>query len=318
MEDLDNVFEEDLGLDTPEVIEEDSLFKDTIEEELIFEEVKTNPSIIDDLLKAKGITDSKVIIVDENNVEQEVDFYSLSKEDQLEILNYKEESEKVTSLEQEEQDLIQYLRENNLTLEEYLDQYKDSLVAELGASSEVSYDIDAYDDEELYLLDLKTKFDLTDEELAIELEKALQDKELFTKKVTKLRADYKQLEDNYKEEQQNEINTQREVQYHQFVDTMVDVAVKTPDLYGIELEDEEKNTVLSALLELDENGTSAFYKALNDPNNLYKAAWFLTYGQQAFDAIKNAYETEISRLKSDKPKVVVKKESGTKSIHDLF
>lgn len=318
MEDLDNVFEEDLGLDTPEVIEEDSLFKDTIEEELIFEEVKTNPSIIDDLLKAKGITDSKVIIVDENNVEQEVDFYSLSKEDQLEILNYKEESEKVTSLEQEEQDLIQYLRENNLTLEEYLDQYKDSLVAELGASSEVSYDIDAYDDEELYLLDLKTKFDLTDEELAIELEKALQDKELFTKKVTKLRADYKQLEDNYKEEQQNEINTQREVQYNQFVDTMVDVAVKTPDLYGIELEDEEKNTVLSALLELDENGTSAFYKALNDPNNLYKAAWFLTYGQQAFDAIKNAYETEISRLKSDKPKVVVKKESGTKSIHDLF
>lgn len=318
MEDLDNVFEEDLGLDTPEVIEEDSLFKDTIEEELIFEEVKTNPSIIDDLLKAKGITDSKVIIVDENNVEQEVNFYSLSKEDQLEILNYKEESEKVTSLEQEEQDLIQYLRENNLTLEEYLDQYKDSLVAELGASSEVSYDIDAYDDEELYLLDLKTKFDLTDEELAIELEKALQDKELFTKKVTKLRADYKQLEDNYKEEQQNEINTQREVQYNQFVDTMVDVAVKTPDLYGIELEDEEKNTVLSALLELDENGTSAFYKALNDPNNLYKAAWFLTYGQQAFDAIKNAYETEISRLKSDKPKVVVKKESGTKSIHDLF
>lgn len=318
MEDLDNVFEEDLGLDTPEVIEEDSLFKDTIEEELIFEEVKTNPSIIDDLLKAKGITDSKVIIVDENNVEQEVDFYSLSKEDQLEILNYKEESEKVTSLEQEEQDLIQYLRENNLTLEEYLDQYKDSLVAELGASSEVSYDIDAYDDEELYLLDLKTKFDLTDEELAVELEKALQDKELFTKKVTKLRADYKQLEDNYKEEQQNEINTQREVQYNQFVDTMVDVAVKTPDLYGIELEDEEKDTVLSALLELDENGTSAFYKALNDPNNLYKAAWFLTYGQQAFDAIKNAYETEISRLKSDKPKVVVKKESGTKSIHDLF
>lgn len=318
MEDLDNVFEEDLGLDTPEVIEEDSLFKDTIEEELIFEEVKTNPSIIDDLLKAKGITDSKVIIIDENNVEQEVDFYSLSKEDQLEILNYKEESEKVTSLEQEEQDLIQYLRENNLTLEEYLDQYKDSLVAELGASSEVSYDIDAYDDEELYLLDLKTKFDLTDEELAVELEKALQDKELFTKKVTKLRADYKQLEDNYKEEQQNEINTQREVQYNQFVDTMVDVAVKTPDLYGIELEDEEKNTVLSALLELDENGTSAFYKALNDPNNLYKAAWFLTYGQQAFDAIKNAYETEISRLKSDKPKVVVKKESGTKSIHDLF
>lgn len=311
MEDLDSVFEEDLGLDSPEEVNDTSLFEDDHSPESIFDEVKPVDSLIGDLLKARGISDSKVIIVDENEVEQEVDFYSLSREDQLEILNYKEETESPV---QNEDDFVKYLKENNLTVEEYLNQYKEAVIAELGVNNEVSYDIDAYDDQELYLLDLKTKYDLTDEELVKELEKELQDPELFNKKVTKLRSEYKILEDNYKEEQQKEISAQRETQYNQFVDTMVDVAVKTPDLFGIELEDEEKNNVLSSILELDDSGTSNFYKALNDPENLYKAAWFLTYGKQAFDAIKDAYETEISKLKKEDKKVVIREKPKSNSI----
>jgi len=313
MEDLDNVFEEDLGLDTHEEVEETSIFDEPKAPESIFEEVKQTNPLIDDLLKSKGITDSKVIIVDENNVEQEVDFYSLSKEDQLEILNYNEVS---TSKDEE---FLNSLKENNLTVEEYLKQYRDSIVAELGVPTEPSYDIDAYDDQELYLLDLKTKYDLSDEELLKDLEKELLNPELFNKKVAKLRSEYKQLEDNYKEEQQKEFNAQRETQYNEFVDTMVDVAVKTTDLFGIELEDEEKNNVLSSLLELDEQGTSNFYKALNDPENLYKAAWFLTYGKQAFDAIKGVYETEISKLKKEDKKIVIKEKPKSNSIdYGLF
>ena len=41
---------------------------------------------------------------------------------------------------------------------------------------------------------------------------------------------------------------------------MVDVATKTSEFHGIELEDNEKNEVLSFILDLDENGTSNFYK----------------------------------------------------------
>jgi len=166
-----------------------------------------------------------------------------------------------------------YLRDNKITLQQYLEFYKEETLAGVAGEKEVSYDIDAYDDEELFLLDLKSRYDdLTDEELVKELEEELENKELFNKKVTKLRSDYKQLEDTYKEEQQKEFNAQAETRYNQFVEQMVDVAVKTPDLYGIELEDDEKNNVLSYLLELDETGNSNFYKALDDPNNLYKAA----------------------------------------------
>lgn len=313
MEDLDSVFEEDLGLDSPEEVDNTSVLEDHQSIDSIFDEVKPIDSLVNDLLKARGISDSKIIIVDENEVEKEVDFYSLSREEQLEILNHKEESSDTPIV---EDDFFKYLKDNNLTVEEYLNQYKEAVIAELGQASDVTYDIDAYDDQELYLLDLKTKYDLTDEELVKELEKELQDPELFNKKVTKLRSEYKQLEDNYKEEQKKEFDAQRETQYNQFVDTMVDIAVKTEDLFGIELEDEEKNNVLSSLLELDDSGTSAFYKSLNDPENLYKAAWFLTYGKQAFDAIKDAYETEISKLKKEDKKVVIREKPRSNSIDD--
>ena len=61
-------------------------------------------------------------------------------------------------------------------------------------------------------------------------------------------------------------------------------------------------------------------KSLNNPDNLYKAAWFLTYGEQAFEAIKNAYETEITNLKKDIGKKVVVKRDNKKidNINDLF
>ena len=106
------------------------------------------------------------------------------------------------------------------------------------------------------------KKETKNEELTKELEKELQDEELFKKKVAKIRDEYKQYEDQYKEEQQKEFDKQKEEEYGQFVDTMVDVAVKTPEFHGIELEDDEKNEVLSFLLELDDEGSTEFYKNL--------------------------------------------------------
>lgn len=301
MEDFDELFG-DHNLDDLEQVNEElnENLEDNFNEDTFFEDkISETYSLLDEFLKTKGINDSKILIIDENNEEKEVDFYSLPKEEQLEILNSQKEVEQTstpTQLAKDQDDFINYLKDNNLTLQEYLDKYKELVLSEVQGNQD-SYSIDAYDDEELFLFDLKNKYDLSDEELVRELEKALEDKDLFTKKVTKLRADYKEQEDYYKQEQEREFNSQREEQYNQFVDTMVDVATKTPDLYGIELEDEEKNNVLSFLLELDDNGTSNFYKALNNPENLYKAAWFLTYGSKAFEVITNAYEAEISKLK---------------------
>ena len=281
-------------------------------------------TLVDELLKNKGIKDSKIKIIDEDNTETEVSFYDLSREEQLEILNPKvEEIQTPSKFGQEEEAFFNYLKENKLTVAEYLQKYKEATISEVESGFEPTYDIDTYGDEELFLLDLKTKYDLTDEELEKELVKAQDDPDLFKKKTTKLRQEYKELEDAYKADEQNKSNLKKEEEYNSFVQTMVDVATKNSELYGIELEDNEKNEVLSYLLELDENGTSNFYKQLNSPDKLYEAAWFLKYGKEAFEAFENVidgYQKEIKKLKdpNKSEKVVIKKTNNKeRSIYEL-
>ena len=152
------------------------------------------------------------------------------------------------------------------------------------------------------------------------MEKELKDETLFKKKVDILRAEYKQLEDQEKENRRIEFEDKQKQEFEEFAQQMVDIAIATPEFYGIELEDDEKNEVLSFLLDIDEHGDSEFHKALADPKKLYEAAWFLRYGKESFDALKNAYESEISKLKDSAPKIV--RISGQKnnkeSIYDLI
>lgn len=318
MDELDDIFDEK-DLSVEEIIEspqynkplDDDIFND-------FTPSNSDKTILDSLLKNKGITDGKIKIVDEDNKKQEIDFYSLSEKEQLDILISSEQDEN-HGLDNTELELVNYLRTNNLSVEDFLSQYKESILAEI-QNPEPSYDIDNYNDQELFLLDLKNKFDLTDDELVAELEKELKNEDIFNKKITKLRTEYKELEDNYKQNEQLEFQKNKEQEYNTFVQSMVDIAIKTPEFHGIDLEEDDKNETLSYLLELDENGISKFHKDLNNPNKLYEAAWYLRYGKEAFDAIKNAYESEIAKLKKqDKPRVIVQSpKNQANNIHDLF
>ena len=330
MQNLDDVFDD--NLEFTDVVSDEPLETDVRSEvvsdnddSIFFDDSPTNQtnnpnnSLIDDLLKARGIDSGKLIIINDNDEEEQVDFYSLSKEDQLDILNQQEESN--YDLGTSEIDLINHLRTNNLTVEQFLESYKQTILSENTSSEVTTYDIDAYDDEELYMLDLQNKYDLTDEELEKELAKELQDEILFKKKVDKLRIEYKTLEDQSKENQRLEFEQKQQEEYGQFTQQMVDIAVNTPEFYGIELEDNEKNEVLSFLLELDQDGVSEFSKTLNSPKKLYEAAWFLRYGKESFDMLKNAYESEIAKLKTKdkKPGVIKRTDTSQKnSIHDLF
>lgn len=275
MDELENVFEDDLELDAVEPdapVPDDAIYSN---DENIFEPTSENSgqeelSIIDEFLALNGISNGTIKFIDDDNKETEKNFYELTKEEQLEVLNsFMQNPEQPDTVEQQ---FLEYLKSNNLSVNDFLTQYKDEIVKELTAQYEPNYEIDAYDDEELFLLDLKSKYDLTDEELKAELEKELQNDVLFKKKVDSLRSEYKKLEDQYKETQQAEFNKQREEEYNKFADTIVDIAIKNSDFYGIELEDSEKNEVLSFLLDLDDNGTSEFYKELNKPDRLYEAA----------------------------------------------
>lgn len=324
MEENDDIFGEDFVsddniqdniVDSNEIVIDDNIFDE------VSKDNEKPVSLIDSILKAKGLENSMVSILDEDGKEKEVNFYDLPQEEQLEILISQEDVPN-EDLDDSEIELINHLRTNNLSIEDFVNQIRESIVAELQNGVETNYSIDAYNDHELFLLDLKNKYDLTDEELQIELEKELKNEDLFNKKISKLREEYKQLEDLDKANKQAEFESKQKEEYDNFARNMVNIATNVSDFHGVVLEDSEKEETLSYLLDLDEKGFSKFSKDLNDPTKLYEAAWYLRYGKEAFEALENAYEAEIAKLKKeikpDKPRVVVQnsKEKIT-SINDL-
>lgn len=325
---LKDIFHEDVNEEVPD--NQDEFLKDTsnVEEEFLFGDdygssntsMKQN-TLIDEFLKSRGVENTTIKILDEQEQEKEVNFYDLTKEEQLEILNSSDPVDD-ENLEDSEIELLNLIRTNNLTPEEFLNQYKESIIAEMQQGQEPSYEIDNYDDNELFLLDLKNKYDLTDEELQAELEKELSNPELFAKKTGKLRSEYKESEDQYNAAEAKQIENNRINEYNQFVDVMDKVATNVEDFHGVYLEDFEKSETLSYLLELDEAGVSKFSKELNDPKKLFEAAWYLRYGKEAFLALENAYEVEIAKLKNvtkDKPRVVVQdSKKQIKNINELY
>lgn len=278
---------------------------------------KSQNPLITSLLKAQGINEETITIIGEDGLEQQVNFYDLPETDQLEILTQTPQNVD-SDLNESEIQLVNLLRENNLTIDQYLELYKQQILSEYSSQSQ-NYEIDAYSDQELFLLDLKNRFeDLTDEELASELTKELEKPELFTKKITKLRAEYKELEDLDKQAKENLAKQNQDIQYQQFADQMISVATKTNEFHGITIEDEEKQKTLQYLLTLDNSGVSKFALDLNNPEKLYEAAWYLLYGKEAFTAIEQAYEAEIAKLKQDKPRVVVRNaQKQPRDINDL-
>lgn len=299
-EELDDIFSGE-AQETQEVNQqEDNKIEDIFEETKPYsEQPSQQDDLVIDLLNSIGIKDGKVSIIDESGNASEIDFNSLSKEEKLSILNPQvEPAQRVSEddLDDSEIELLNQIRERGQTVNEFLEEYKQSVLTELGLNSS-QYSIDAYTDQELYALDLKNKFDLSDEEIVSELQKEMQNEELFTKKVNALRTEYKTLEDQYNEAREQEFQRQQEQEFSEFSEQMTNVAVDTTELHGIEIEDDEKNRVLSFLLDIDENGTSEFHRALSDPKKLFEAAWFMCYGKESFDLIKNAYETEMAKLK---------------------
>lgn len=310
-DDLDSIFDEDTSQVTEDVnlntdMDLDDIFSD---DDIVEKEGKsTNSSIMDKYLESKGFVDSKIKVIDEDDKEVEVSFNDLSEEEQLDILN----SISVPNNDYSENEVawINELKANNLTIESFLDLYRQQIIDELGQQeTTASYDIDSYSDEELFLLDLKNRYDLEDEELQKELEKELEDKDKFSKKINKIREEYKDLEDKEKANQKAEFEKQQQQQYDNFVNEMVGIAGNTSEFHGLELEDSDKNETLQYLLELDATGTSKFYRELNNPEKLFEVAWYLKHGKDAFRVVSEAYEAEIARLKSekDKPSVIVRR-----------
>lgn len=282
-------------------------------------EDKTPPvsNFLYEFLKEKGIEDpSKLQFENEDGEIEEVDFNSLSEEEKLNIIN----SVSDPGLSQHETDVINYLRQNNVTFNQVIDYFSKKAVEDYLAQNpdqahQKTYTIDDYTDDELYLADLKSKYpEFTDEELTSKLESAKSNETLFKKEVDALRADYKKQEDA-------EIEAQKQKEQQDYDDLVGnlqnilsnfnEVALDSTDAESdvLEIEDSDKQQVLAYLLNQDSEGKSQLVKDLENPATLIELAWLRTQGRALIDNTTRYWKDLLKQERKEKAKLQKELES---------
>lgn len=275
VEDLDDLLgvnddnEEEIHDELPNASEEisDNSFKSTV---------------IDRFLRDRGIADpTKLKFENEYGHLEDVNFYELPEEEQLSILN---EFANETGLTEEESSVINYMRKYNVGFQQILDNYANQKVQAYASQNPVAkdYAIDEYDDDELFVADLKVKYpNFTDNELLDKLDAAKLNEDLYNKEVAELRAYYKQLEDAQIAEQEQA----RQAELQAFESNVANVLNRFNEIPldpsdvncdSLSIEDADKERIASYLFDTDANGQSQLVRDLSDPAALVELAFFRT------------------------------------------
>lgn len=279
-----------------------------------------------EVLRLKGITDpSKIKFEDETGAIIERSWDNLTRAEQLNILASQEEQE--LDLADDEIELLNAIRNSGMSVNDYLNAIQTPQEAPVQ-----SYKIDQLSDEDVYALDLLEKVgsdNITDEELEQAINNAKQNETLFKKTVEGLRKEYIRLQQDEEAQLANEQAAKQEAAYRQFATSITNEIRGLNSFAGQELElsDEDSEELAAFMLELDESGTSAFGRALQDPNLFTKAAfWLLNEDQiveeltkQMQDNYKRGYEQAKADLQGNKPKLVFNAKPQPKKVeHDDF
>lgn len=251
------------------------------------------------VLRLKGISDpSKIKFEDESGAIIERDWRDLTNNEKLSVFTLEEDAD--TDLEEDEISFINMLRENNLTPSKYIELLKEEITQSVQDNQPDSYEIDNLSDDELFALDLIEKLgedNVTDEELQQALIQAKTNEDLYNKQVDALRTYYKDLENqrNYEKEQQQQ--AQLEQSYNEFSEKILNQIEGFSEIAGqeIELSINDKNDIANYILTRDDTGQSDFYKELQDPQTLTKAAFWILKGPEIMQDLQNQIQEAYKR-----------------------
>lgn len=286
---------------------DDLLSSSTSSESSQTDDTPVDGDFLTSFLSEYGIRDGKITYETEDGNTEEVNFNELDSEEKLNILK-----ELTTpNLTKDEINVINYLRSNNKTIQEVIEYYSQKAVndyIEKNGPIEKQYSVDEYSDDDLYVADLKSKFeDMTDEEIKEDLENAKENEELFKKKVDIIRKRYKELEEEEEkeaiksqEEQYNNFRTSLEEQLNNFNEISMDYKDNKSDT--LQIEQSEKEEIYRYILDRNENGVTQFFNDLNDPKKLVELAWFALYGKEAISDISNYWKNQLKNTRKTEPK----------------
>lgn len=258
--------------------------------------------IIISMLKQIGISDpSKIKFENDEGEIEEVSWDSLSAEEKMNILT-PESPDPNFGLEDPEINFISLLRDAGITPEEYINYQREQAIEEYRQALEGNpqYEVERLTDEDLYALDLQSRVpDMTDEEVAIALEHEKANPELFEKKMQGIRAEYKALEDERRQNEELLEQQQKQEQFEAFQSDVLDAIESLDEVGGVKLnlDEDDMEEVANFILSLDSAGVSYLGKALDDPQTLARMAWFALKGDEAFATITDYYDKEIAKEK---------------------
>ena len=300
----------DLDVYDDDVVENNDIDSDGQQEEdyeQVTEEVtqqEEEKDIVKELLKLQGIQDpSSISFENEDGSIEKLNWNDLTLEEQLNILNTKDSKPAENTNPEFGDDflsLAQELKDNNMSVDDFVNYIKDQGAKEYYASLQPNYEVDNISDDELFKIDLKNRIpDITIEQLEGALEQAKTNEELYQKQVKGIRDEYKQFEDEQNAQNEAIFAEEQQQIYNEFANTIAQSIDSLESINGIdvELEDEDKMELAHFILGQDAAGVSNLGKALNDPETLVKVAWFALKGADAIDSITEYFKNEITKVR---------------------
>ena len=250
-----------------------------------------------EVLKLRGISNpNKIKFEDESGAVTERSWDSLTKEEQINILaDQREHQETNNDLAEDEIDLINAIRNSGMSVQDYMQ----TITPQINQPQDTNQ-FDAMSDEDLYAFDILNKVgndNITDEELDAALEAAKANETLFKKTVDGLRQQYNRLQEEQKQNIANQQQAAAQQRYQAFANVVNNQIDNFNSFAGqpIQLSNQEKDNLSEFMLALDEDGSSALGKALQDPRLLTKAAFWLLNEQELIAELQKQQQDAYTR-----------------------
>lgn len=250
-----------------------------------------------EVLKLRGISNpDKIKFQDESGAITERSWDSLTKEEQINILaDQREDQGTNNDLAEDELELINSIRNSGMSVQDYIQ----TITPQINQPQDTNQ-FDTMSDEDLYAFDILNKVgndNITDEELDAALEAAKANETLFKKTVEGLRQQYNRLQEEQKQNIANQQQAAAQQRYQAFANVVNNQIDNFNSFAGqpIQLSNQDKDNLSEFMLALDEDGSSALGKALQDPKLLTKAAFWLLNEQELIAELQKQQQDAYTR-----------------------
>ena len=169
------------------------------------------------------------------------------------------------------------------------------------------YKIDDLSDDEVFLLDLESRVgELSDEEAAEALNTVKSNEDFFKKQVEGIRKEYKEREDLKTQQEEAQREQEQQEAFENYQAQVVDAINGFTSIgnFDLNFEDADKEELAEFMLSRDQAGKNYLFEALQDPETLTRAAWFILNlnGEDAFNNISDYFAQQIKLVSENQYK----------------